>query len=61
MVLTMHGGGKPQSTLQARKKALNPRRKTECTCAQMMGKPPDIKFGIQRESGTYVEKVGGNM
>ena len=53
MVLTMHGGGTPQSTLQAlskpayvRKKPLNPRGKTECTCARMMGKSPDVQFGI---------------
>ena len=48
----MHRGGTPQSTLQAlsvptcvRKKALNPRRKIECTHARMMGKS-DIQFGI---------------
>ena len=29
-----------------RKKALNPRRKIECTCARMMGKSPDVQFGI---------------
>ena len=29
-----------------RKKALNPRRKIECTCAQMMGKS-DVQYGIQ--------------
>ena len=54
MVLTMHGGGTPQSALQAlsvpdyvRKKTLNPRRKIEWTRAQMMGKSPNIQFGIQ--------------
>ena len=54
MVLTMHGEGTPQSTSQAlsvpayvRKKALNPRRKIECSCARMMGKSPDVQFGIQ--------------
>ena len=53
MVLTMYGGGTPQSTLQAlsvpacvKKKALNPGRKIECTCARMMGKFPDVQFGI---------------
>ena len=30
-----------------RKKALNPRRKTECTCAQMMEKSPDVQFVIR--------------
>ena len=29
-----------------RKKALNPRRNIECTHARMMGKSPDVKFGI---------------
>ena len=29
-----------------KKKPLNSRRKTECTCAQMMGKSPDVQFGI---------------
>ena len=29
-----------------RKKALNPGRKIECTCAPMMGKSPDVQFGI---------------
>ena len=50
----MYGGGTPQSTLQVlsvpayvRKKALNPRRKIECTCARMMGKFPDVQFGIR--------------
>ena len=54
MVLTMYGGGTPQSTLQAlsvpahvRKKTLNPGRKIECTRAQMMRKFPDVQFGIQ--------------
>ena len=54
MVLTMHGGGTPQSTSQAlsvpvyvRKKALNPRRKIECTHARMMGKSPDLQFAVR--------------
>ena len=49
----MHGGGTPQSTSPAqsmppyiRKKALNPRRNIECTQAPMMGKSPDVQFGI---------------
>ena len=53
MILTMHGGGIPQSTLQVlsvpayiRKKALNPKRKTEYTHAQMMGKSPNVQLGI---------------
>ena len=52
MMLTVHEGT-PQSTSQTlsvppyvRKKALNPRRKIECTCARMLGKSPDAKFGI---------------
>ena len=52
MVLTKHRGGTPQSTLQVlsvpayiRKKALNPRRKIECTSGWMMGKS-DVQFGI---------------
>ena len=52
MVLTMCGGGTPQSTSQAlsvpahvRKKALN--AGFECTCARMMGKFPDVQFGIR--------------
>ena len=54
MLLTMHGGGIPESTSQGlsvpayiRKKALNPRRKIVCTHAKMMGKSPNIQFGIQ--------------
>ena len=54
MVLTIHGGGTPQSVSQAlsvlaylRKKALNPRRKIQCTRARMMGKSPDVQFGIR--------------
>ena len=50
----MYGKGTPQSTSQAlsvpayvRKKALNPGRKIECTCARMMGKFPDVQFGIR--------------
>ena len=53
MVLTMHGGVTHQGTSQAlsmsayvRKKALNPRRKIECTRAPMMRKSPDVYFGI---------------
>ena len=53
MVLTIYGGDTPQSTSQVlsvpayvRKKALNPGRKIECTGAPMMGKFPDIQFGI---------------
>ena len=30
-----------------RKKALNPGRKIECTCARMMGTFPDVQFGIR--------------
>ena len=52
MVLTMHGGGTPQSTSQVlslpayvRKKALNSGRKIESTRARMMGKSPDVQFG----------------
>ena len=54
MVLTMYGEGTPQHTSHAlsvpayvRKKALNPRRKIECTHAQMMGKFSDVQFGIR--------------
>ena len=54
MVLTMHGGGTPQSTSQALsvpayviKKPLNPGRKIECTCGRMTGKSPNVQFGIQ--------------
>ena len=36
---------------------MNPRRKTECTCAQMMGKSPDVQFGIQF-STSNVGKLG---
>ena len=61
----MYGGGKPQSTLQVlsvpayvRKKALNPGRKTESTCARMMGKFPDVQFGI-RFSTWNVESMSG--
>ena len=50
----MHGVGTPQSTSQelsvlayVRKKALKPGRKIECTRARMMGKSPDVQFGIQ--------------
>ena len=53
MVLTIHGGGTPQSTSHVlsvpayiRKKALNSRGKIKCTRAQMMGKSPDVQFGI---------------
>ena len=54
MVLTIYGGGTPRSTSQAlsvpayiRKKALNPGRKIECTHARMVGKFPDVQFGIR--------------
>ena len=64
-MLTMHGEGTPQSTSQAlsvpayvRKKALKPRKKIECTCAQMMGKSPDIQFGI-RFSTWNVQSMSG--
>ena len=50
----MYGGGTPQRTLQVlsvpaynNKEALNPERKIECSCAQMIGKSPDVQFGIQ--------------
>ena len=53
MVLTTHGGGSSQSTSQVlsvlayiRKKALNSRRKIECTRSRMVGKS-DIQFGIR--------------
>ena len=65
MVLTMHGEGTPQSTLQALsvpayvgKKALNPGRKIECTHPRMMGKSPDVQFGI-RFSTWNVESMSG--
>ena len=54
MVLAMYGEGTPQSTSQAlsvpayvRKKALNSGRKIDFTCARMMGKFPDVQFGIR--------------
>ena len=69
MVLTMHGGGTPQSTSQAvsvavyvRKKALNPGRKIECTRVRMMGKPPDVQIWnpvLNMKCGIYFGKVGG--
>ena len=53
MVLIMYEGGTPQGISQAlsvpaymRKKALNPGRKIECTCARMMGKFPNVQFRI---------------
>ena len=53
MLLTMRVRVTFQSTLQelsvlayVRKKALNPGRKIECTRARMMGKSPDVQFGI---------------
>ena len=68
MMLTMHGGGTPQSTSEAlsvsayvRKKALNPGRKIECTRARMMGKSPDVQFGIRfstRNVGSMLGKSG---
>ena len=64
-MLTMHGEGTPQSTSQAlsvpayvRKKAVNPRKKIECTRAQMMGKSPDVQFGI-RFSTWNVQSMSG--
>ena len=30
-----------------RKKALNPGRKIECSRARMMGRSPDVKFGVR--------------
>ena len=54
MVLTMYGRGTPRSTSQAlsvpayvRKKALNPGRKIQCTRPRVMGKFPNIQFGIR--------------
>ena len=50
----MYGEGTPRSISQVlsvsayvRKKALNPERKVECTRARMMGKFPDVQFGIR--------------
>ena len=58
----------PQKTSQAlsvpayiRKKALNPRKKIECTCARMMGKSPDVQFRIWFSTwnvGSMSEKWG---
>ena len=63
MVLTIHVGGTPRSTSLAlsvgayvRKRALNSERKIECTRAQMMGKSPDVQFGI-RFSTWNVESI----
>ena len=49
----MHGEGTPQSTSQVisvpayiRKKTMNPGRQIEYTHAWMMGKSPDVQFGI---------------
>ena len=36
-----------------KKKPLNSRRKTECTCAQMMGKSPDVQIGIWFQHGMW--------
>ena len=54
MVLKMTGGSTPQTTSQAlsvpayvRKKVLKPGRKIECACARVIGKSPDVQFGIQ--------------
>ena len=65
MVLTMYGGGTPHSTSQpiplpvyVRKKALNPRKKIECAHARMMGKSPDVQFGI-RFSTWYKGSISG--
>ena len=60
MVLTMHGGGAPQSTLQIlpvptciRNKTLNPARKVECTHAwnvgSMLGKWREIYETLKRQ------------
>ena len=50
----MYGGGTLQITSQVlsvstyiRKKALNHRRKIECTHSGMVGKFPDVQFGIR--------------
>ena len=66
----MHEGGIPQSSSQAismpaylRKKALNTQIKIEYTCTWMMGKSPDVQFGIHffnMERGIYLGKVGWN-
>ena len=65
MVFPIHRGGTPQSTSQVllvpayvRQKALNPGRKIECTHARMMGKSPDVQFGI-RFSTWNVESMSG--
>ena len=67
MVLTIHRGGTPQSTSQARsvhayirKKALNPGRKIECTHARMMIKSLDVQFGIQFSTWN-VESLSGKL
>ena len=62
----MHVGGTSQSTSQAlsvpayvRKKALDPARKVKCTCARMIGKPPDVQFRTwfsKWKCGIYVRK-----
>ena len=44
-----------------RNKALNPGRKIECTCAQMMGKFPDVQLGIRFSTwnvGSMLRKWG---
>ena len=53
MVLTIFEGGTTQSTSQSlsvpvyiKKESTNPGRKIECTCARMMGKTPDVQFGM---------------
>ena len=70
MVLKMHGGGIPQSTSQAlsvpafvRKKVLNPGRKSENTRARMMGKCPDVQFGIRFSTWNVgsMSGKGGNI
>ena len=74
LVLAMHRGGTPQSTAKAlsvpayvRKKALKPRRKIVlewwewCTRARMMGKYPDVQFGIRFSTwnvGSMMGKLG---
>ena len=47
-----------------RKEVLNPRRKIECTHAQMMGKSPDVQFGIRCSTwnvGSMSGKWGGGI
>lgn len=53
IVMKMYGEGTPKTTSQAnlapaylREKTPNHGRGSECTCAQMSGKSPDLKFEI---------------